>query len=288
MMAACPICRNTKKVALEDSRLSLYECTSCAHFFSVISKESQEQYDEEYYLQRGKNWFKYPNYRLFDFIYQKLITLLDPNQIRLLDVGCGKGDFLKYILERIPTASLVGVDFTENNHPNIHFIRGDFLEAEFQFNFNVICCLAVIEHLEDPVLVLQKINDLLEPGGLLCLMSLNNNSLFYRIARLFKKIGITVAYDRLYSPHHLQHYTNQSLKKAVETTGFEVLVHRNHGYPLKAIDVPAGNVTIRCLYKIFASLVFILAEPLQAGFLQTVIGKKNKTVRSEYSIQAIT
>lgn len=284
MVAACPICRNTEKVALKDPCPGLYECTSCAHLFSIIPKESQEQYQEDYYLHRGKNWFKYPNYRLFDFIHQKLITLLHPNQIRLLDVGCGKGDLLKYICKRIPTASLVGVDFTENKHPNIQFIRGDFLKVHFKFKFNVICCLAVIEHLEDPVLVLQKINDLLEPGGILCLMTLNNDSLFYRVARLFKRIGITVAYDRLYSQHHLQHYTNQSLKRIVETTGFDILVHRNHGYPLKAIDVPGGNMAIRCLYKIFPALIFIVAEPFQAGFLQTIISKKKKTAQSEFGL----
>ncbi len=245
---------------------------------NCIYKERQEKYNDDYYLKAHKNWFNYPNYRLFNFIYKKLLKLLGNEQIQLLDVGCGKGDFLNYIAAKNSTAELFGIDLTHNQHPRIHFIRGDFLqekiEEKIETKFNVICNLAVIEHIDNPHLFVQKLNSLLQPGGFLFISTINSNSLIYRIARMLKKVGIRVAHDRLYSHHHLQHYTNRSLKRLMEMNGFDLLLQKNHNYPIKALDVPKSNFLVEKFYKLVVWFIFLVSSALGCGTLQTIICRK--------------
>lgn len=272
MKVQCPICYDSNKTNLEDGRLNLYKCNSCLHTFTVTQKK--EEYHDDYFQKTHKNWFDNPNYELFDFIYEKMLLLLNNKKIHLLDVGCGKGDFLKYTAKKNSTAELSGIDLIDNQHPRIHFIKGDFSEVKIEAKFNVICSLAVIEHIDNPQFFVRKLNHILKPDGLLFIMTINNNSLVYRIARVLKKAGMRVAYDRLYSLHHLQHFTNQSLKTLLEINGFEVLAHKNHNYPIKAVDVPESNFLIQKMYKFFIWLSFLLSAPLGYGIHQTIVCRK--------------
>lgn len=276
MTIECPICHNSSKTILKESRLSLYRCNSCLHTFTAIPKE-KEKYNDDYFLKAHKNWFDNPNYRLFDFVYKKLLELLSNEQIQLLDVGCGKGDFLKYIAAKNSTAKLFGIDLTYNQHARIHFIKGDFLKEKIETKFNVICNLAVIEHVDNPHLFVQKLNKLLQFGKFLFITTINSNSLIYRIAGLLNKVGIHTAHDRLYSFHHLQHYTNQSLKTLMQMDGFDVLLQKNHNYPMKAVDVPESNFLIEKMYKLLVWLIFLLSVPFKWGMLQTIVCRKRNS-----------
>jgi len=260
---------------LDERRLNIYKCNSCFHTFTIFPIESAKcNYDDDYYDKVHKNWFDNTNYRFFKFIYEEIIRLLGDKQIQLLEVGCGRGDFLKYIAANNSTAKLFGIDLKYNKHPRIHFIKGDFLEKEIEMRFNIVCSLAVIEHIENPHLFTKKLNKLLQPDGFLFIMTVNNNSLIYKIARFLNRIGVHTAYDRLYSFHHLQHYTNQSLKKCMEMNGFDILLQKNHNYSLKAVDVPEGNFLIKKMYKLLVWIIFIVSEPFGCGGLQTVLCRK--------------
>lgn len=275
--AECPICLSGNKTILMENRLNIYRCDSCRHTFTDVSKEKQEKYNNDYFLKMHSAWFNNPNYRIFDFIYKELLRLSGKEQLRLFDIGCGKGDFLKYISAKDSTAKLFGIDLVYNQHPGIHFIKGSFYDLEakkFETKFNVICSLVVIEHIDNPHLFMQKVNSLLEFNGLLCIMTMNNNSLMYRIARLLNKVGIHTPHDRLYSLHHLQHFTNQSLKKLVEMNGFDILLRKNHNYSMESVDVPESSFLIEKMYKSLVWLIFLLSSAFGCGTLQTIVCKK--------------
>ena len=279
MIVQCPICYDSSKTILKESRLYLYRCNSCLHTFTVIPKE-KEKYNDDYFQKKHKNYFANPQYGLFDFVYEELLKLLGNEQIQLLDVGCGTGDFLKYIAARNSTAKLFGIDLIDlidNQQPRIHFIKGDFLEEKFETKFNVICSFAVIEHIDNPHLFVQKMNNLLQSGGFLFIQTINNNSLIYRSARVLNEVGIRSAHDTLYSFHHLEHYTNQSLKTLMEMDGFDVLLQKNHNYPVKAVDVPESNFLIEMSYKFSVWLIFLFSAPFGCGMLQTIVCRKRNS-----------
>ena len=277
MTIPCPVCHDSSKTMIMESRLNIYKCDFCLHTFTDIQEGKQEEYNDDYFQKTHKAWFNNPNYELFDFIYNRLLKLSGKEEIRLLDVGCGNGDFLKHVVRKNPAAKLFGIDLVHNQYPGIHFIKGsiyDLKKKDFKAMFNVICGLAVIEHVNDPHLFTQKLNSLLEPNGLLFIMTVNNNSLMYRLARYLNKIGVHTAYDRLYSIHHLQHYTNQSLKKLMEMNGLSVLLQRNHNYPMKAVDVPESNFLIEKIYKLIVWTIFFISSVCGCGIYQTIICRK--------------
>ena len=270
----CPICEDSSSITELDCKLMLHKCHTCNHIFTPLEKDQQESYDGDYFIRTHRNWFENPNYELFDFLYKHIDKSTQCEDLRLLDVGCGNGNFLKYVLEKNSTMPLVGLDLIDNNHPGITFIKGDLYEYEFNEKFDVVVSLAVVEHVDDPNLYIQKLSNVLKDGGMLYLMTINSSSLFYKIAALLKTLGIRIAYDRVYQHHHLQHYNNESLRKLLERNSYEVLLQKNTGYPLKCVDVPEGSFLIQALYKLVVFVIFTLADLFHAGIMQSMACRK--------------
>jgi len=271
-MVNCTIC-GKGSATLQERRLNIYKCDSCSHVFTSIPKELQEKYDEEYFIRFHKKWFNNPNLKLYDFIIKEALNVSKKNPV-LLDVGCGNGAFLKHVLKKAPNFRLYGIDLISNKYPRITFMKCDFMTENVELSVDVVCTLAVIEHIDDPLLFVNKIKKLLNSDGLVFVMTINNNSLLYRIARILNKIGIHAAYDRVYSHHHLQHYTNKSLRKLMEMHGFEVLMQKNHGRPLKSVDVPEGSLLLQKSYLAAVGLIFFISGIFGCGIDQTIVCRK--------------
>ena len=262
----CPICTSASEIF--DNKMYLYQCIQCQHTFTKLPKEMQEKYEGEYFEEDHKNWFDNPNYKLYKNIEKQISHI---KNINLLDVGCGKGDFLLWLHERHPDWKLTGVDLAPNSHNKIRFITDDIFKINFDEKFNVITCFAMVEHLDEIKPFIQKMGKLLDKDGIFMVNTFNADSMIFRLARILKLIGIRVAFDRLYSHHHLQHYSKKSIRKILTLWGFNILEHRCHNYPLKAVDVPKAGKVIETLYKGAVAAVFLLSEPLGMGIEHTII-----------------
>ena len=86
-----------------------------------------------------------------------------------------------------------------------------------------------------------------------------------------------MAYNRVYSHHHLQHYTNHSLKKLMEMNGFKVLLQKNHNRSMKAVDVLGNNFLIQKIYKSLVWTIFLLSGVFGSGIDQTIVCKKSSS-----------
>lgn len=90
---------------------------------------------------------------------------------RLLDIGCGLGLFLESM---IPTFEGYGTDISpfgvaeaQRRLPQAHLFVGSILDGlPLREQFNVITAINVIEHLEQPEVAVQAIEQQLLPGGL--------------------------------------------------------------------------------------------------------------------------
>jgi 2-polyprenyl-3-methyl-5-hydroxy-6-metoxy-1,4-benzoquinol methylase len=123
----------------------------------------------------------------FSILRPKLLSVMDlllPDEGRILDVGCGFGLFASYFGQMQPRRCILGVDpnarrvrlaahvaeavgLTGPNAP--HFHAGDVRDAELQGPFAGIYVLDVMHHIpsDDQVPVLERLRDLLVPGGVL-------------------------------------------------------------------------------------------------------------------------
>lgn len=264
----CPVCG--ERPVMVDRDIPLYRCPSCSHT-ATIGAAKEEAYSEEYFTKTHRNWFANPDYGLFDTIYGRLRLLPRKDGIDILDIGCGNGNLLRYIGGKDRSIGLYGIDVAEISHDGFNFIRGDILTAEIDRKFNMVSALAVIEHMADPAAFVKKIRGTLAPGGMAVISTINNECMLYKAARLLNRIGITAAYKRLYSTHHLQHFTNRSLRKLIEEGGFEVISQYNHNYPMKAVDTPPGNAFIKGVYIAVVGMIFLAQSLFGDGISQTIV-----------------
>lgn len=165
---------------------------------------------------------------------------------------------------------MTGIDLAPNQHPDVEFIQGDVASAPLAGPYDVVLTFMVVEHLEEIRPFFANMRSLLTADGLLMVNTFNNDSLIFRIARAFNRLGSSAAYRRLYSHHHLQHYSRRSIREILVRSGFVVQEHRCHNYPLRAVDVPAAGKLVELAYRAFVGLVFLVSDPLGLGIEHTV------------------
>ena len=114
----------------------------------------------------------------------------------VLEVGCGNGNFTVFLAKEC--SSVMGIDLdseyvelartrlqqkTLAQKTEINIIQGDVLELDTDQRFDAIALLDVLEHIEDDVAILQKLNRLLKPGGNLIVKVPALNSLYGEMDR---------------------------------------------------------------------------------------------------------
>jgi SAM-dependent methyltransferase len=269
----CPVCSDDNSRFVLRSDADVYQCPSCSHVFSdPASITHSEKYTNDYYESEHKNWFENPDIKLFSWIQSVL-----PETVKsILDVGCGKGAFLGYIKDNCPSIKrLVGVDYSPNKStPEIEFITGDAAHLPGNEKFDAVVSLAVIEHVHDPVGFAHILAERCKAGGYVVTMTVNNSSLLYRMARVMHRCGMVTPAARLYSLHHLQHFTISSLRSTLERAGLEIITTRNHNPPFAAIDLPSNNFVKRCVFTVGLIGLLFLGSLSGMAYLQTVVARR--------------
>jgi len=181
--AVCIFCGNTRnsfKYPTHDMLENDYElrqCLECGCWFlfpmptdEILSKA----YDTSYYGAEQHKFGVKPVAKFIDNFRGKraagIARLLKENQCAL-DIGCGRGDFLRHLssygnfnlygIERSETAL---VKSGENN--NIHILSRALSETDFPDDFfDVVTMFHVFEHLTEPKKTLEIISSILKPGG---------------------------------------------------------------------------------------------------------------------------
>ena len=278
MTPTCNICDSNEKTIKYDSEIKLYQCVKCGHVFTLIDQKYSQKniYVEDYYDAFHKNWYIYPNYRLFQNIHAVIINTINKHDFKLLDIGCGRGDLLSYLRKLEPTADLRGIDGAPCSSKDFKFIQGDFMKEHLKDKFDVITTLQCIEHIDNPDSFVKKIRDLILPEGLVVISTINSGGMMYGLANFLKTIGIRSGYNRLYSEHHIHHFTNQSLKLLLEKHDFKIISQKNHNYSLASVDYPSAGPIITLLYKILTGIIFFLSSICNNGISQTVVCVPNK------------
>jgi ubiquinone/menaquinone biosynthesis C-methylase UbiE len=95
---------------------------------------------------------------------------------RILDIGCGTGEFERMVIERFPGLAITGIDVSGRmisvacrklaGQPQVRFevARAEALPFG-QETFDVVICASVLHHVREPQRVLQECVRVLRPGG---------------------------------------------------------------------------------------------------------------------------
>jgi trans-aconitate methyltransferase len=129
----------------------------------------------------------------------------------VLEIGCGTGNTLRVIRERLPQATLIGMDAFHSgllhakNRTNASLVEGRIEHMPFRKRFTLIGMFDVLEHIEDDVAALVAVHESLETGGSLILTVPANPSLWSRIDE---------------ESQHRRRYTESHLRKALSAAQF--------------------------------------------------------------------
>jgi ubiquinone/menaquinone biosynthesis C-methylase UbiE len=118
----------------------------------------------------------------------RLLLSLSPGD-RVLDVACGTGNFTRGFGRSVaPEGLAVGIDVSETmlaravedtakaGLDNVGFVRGDAQELPFRDeSFDAACCFAAFHLFADPMLALDRMTDVLRPGGRIALFTTARN-----------------------------------------------------------------------------------------------------------------
>lgn len=142
-----------------------------------------------------------------------------PEHAKILDIGCGDGFHLE-LLQRFgkPTWSIEGIDSDPRaaegaKRRGIQIKQGSVEEVGFeQKSFYLIFMIMTIEHVSDPLAMLQCVSTLLKPGGRLIIVTDNTDSPDFRI------FG-NRHWGGYHFPRHLYLFNRQNLGELCQRAG---------------------------------------------------------------------
>ena len=172
----------------------------------------------------------------FDVMHPYMIKSFEPffNKGSLLELGSFKGDFTRRFLPYFEDitcvdASNVAIEQARNSlGSNVTFVNALLEEVTFPKRFDNIVLTHVLEHLDDPVLVLKRINDeWLAHGGRLFLVCPNANAPSRQIAVKMGLISHNAAVTSAEAEHgHRRTYSLDTLERDAVAAGLNV-AHRS-------------------------------------------------------------
>jgi len=114
------------------------------------------------------------NYIRSLYFWKYLKKLPIKNFIKVLDAGCGKGQYAIKMAQNFPwievTAMDIKMQYFQNNRPhNVVFRQGNLLELKDNNAYDFIYCIDVLEHVPNNIKVLQNFYQTLKSCGYLYL-----------------------------------------------------------------------------------------------------------------------
>ena len=210
----CPVCR---KASSSNGYIAF---CSCGHRWLINSAEDQRQtearvYTDDYAGYRSDETFVANCKRVIE---EEFLGRISP-PARILDVGCGSGDFMTTAREF--GYEVQGIDVSEAaakkcRDRGLKAAAGDFLTEEFGGKFDLITFWDVVEHLREPGASLKRAHELLNPGGFVFAKVPAFGTLTVRICNAVPRTSGGL----LGAPDHVQYFSRETLGRLFEDHRF--------------------------------------------------------------------
>lgn len=190
MQDLCLLCKSPTGFIYNSKGFDIYKCENC-NFAQIAHQPNSLQikkiYSELHFkhqLYREASAARIENFFRFDMVSRYI------SNGKLLDAGCGSGDFLEIAKEKFNVSGL-DVSSEAIKHAKVrlpelkkHLHSGmieDFTKSSFQFD--AVCLWDVIEHLNNPQLAIQQLFGMVKKNGILFISTPDFGSLIAKIMK---------------------------------------------------------------------------------------------------------
>lgn len=154
-----------------------------------------------------------------------VLNHIDFSPEKVLDVGCASGWFLSQIKEKYPKASYFGVDiyddaieYGKKRYGKMELLVADAHKLPYKSSsFDLLVCTEVLEHVDDPGLVIQEIKRVLQKNGK-AIIELDSGSVLFSIVWFLWRLSK----GGVWNHSHLHSFTVQKLEKMLKKGGFTI------------------------------------------------------------------
>jgi len=190
-------------------------CHQCGHIFNSAYESGKMNYSQEY-----ENSLHYsPRFQKYALaLAKRLVEKYDLHAKRVLEIGCGKGDFLNMLCE-LGENSGIGFDpsyegnrFSADSQKRFSVINDFYSEKYAEYKTDLIICRQVLEHIESPRNFLKMLRQSIGSNG--------NTILFFEVPNVMftlKDLGI---WDLIYE--HCGYFSEASLSYLFSSCGFTI------------------------------------------------------------------
>jgi 2-polyprenyl-3-methyl-5-hydroxy-6-metoxy-1,4-benzoquinol methylase len=190
-----------------EQQVRLLECDNCGLRFY----DPQVAGDEQFYRSLQKfDWY----YRRDKEEYEVAAGYIKPND-RVLDVGCGQGEFKKYV----PGASFTGLEFSSDaiskGTANGCHILNESIEDHSKINagkYDVVATFQVLEHVTKIADFVKSCAECVKPGGYLIIAVPSEES--------YLRFGTNSLLNM--PPHHISRWQDKTLASVAKLINFQV------------------------------------------------------------------
>lgn len=206
-------------------------CETCGFYHT-------DPYPSQDYLAKFYSQYEMPTAQANLSETARLLARNLPTNAAVLDMGCGDGGFLLE-MHKLGFRNLTGFDQSPGleraktldignfYHSNVWEFLSE-AEAGKSADFDAVVMVNVLEHVTEPLTLLDRIHNVLKPGAILSVTVPND---FSPLQRAFIKAKGHLPWF-VYMPDHLNYFDFKTLDGALQKTGFEV-IDKAALYPLE-------------------------------------------------------
>jgi hypothetical protein len=206
---------DSKKEALSVPRkdIELGFCQNCGFIFNQTFDTSIDYFTLGYEDQQGfsKTFMQY-----LTRISEELIAKYNLKGKKLVEIGCGKGDFIN-LLNTLAGGTGIGIDpayeIGRQTNPNLTFLREFYALHHGSLGADFICCRHTLEHIFHTHEFLTLLRESL--GGT------QKPVIFFEIPQISRILDIQAFWDIYYE--HCSYFSAGSFGRLLRNTGFKIL-----------------------------------------------------------------